>query len=68
MAARALTIYRAAKSRTAALLDIQAEFDISEPTARNLVNYGGYLERQEDEAKQSRQRLRIFGHPQASTP
>lgn len=43
MAARALEIFARAKSMNAAVLEIGAEFDVSHPTARNLVSYGRFL-------------------------
>jgi hypothetical protein len=45
MARRALEIFQASSSRAEALLTIQVEFDVSEPTARNLVSFGRWLQR-----------------------
>ncbi len=39
----ALVIFEAAANRRSGLLDIAVEFDVSEVTARNLVNRGRYL-------------------------
>ncbi len=43
MALRALQIFDKARTRADALAMIAAEFDVSEPTARNLVGFGRYL-------------------------
>jgi hypothetical protein len=43
MAQRAYEIARASASRVEALLDIQLELDVSEPTARNLIAAGERL-------------------------
>jgi hypothetical protein len=43
MAERALCIFEGSVSRAFALTTIEDEFDVSSPTARNLINYGRYL-------------------------
>jgi hypothetical protein len=43
MARRALELFQAEKKRNIGLAVVQEEFNISEPTARNLVSYGRYL-------------------------
>jgi hypothetical protein len=42
MAVRALEIFE----NTGQLLDVEIEFDVARPTARNLVGYGRYLREQ----------------------
>lgn len=44
MALRALELFRAADSRARGLEAVEDEFDVSNPTARNLVSYGRWLE------------------------
>lgn len=43
MAREALRIFDAAHSRIEGLFDVEIRFDVSTPTARNLVNRGRYL-------------------------
>lgn len=43
MARRALEIMAAARSPSAGLRSIEIEFDVSNPTARNLVSFGRFL-------------------------
>jgi hypothetical protein len=43
MALRALAIFKEARNRSEALLIIETEFDVSNPTARNLISRGRYL-------------------------
>lgn len=44
MARRALKIMESAPSYSEGLRWIEAEFDVSNPTARNLIGYGRFLE------------------------
>jgi hypothetical protein len=46
-ARRALEILRASPNRNQALFVIAAEFSISNSTARNLISYGHFLEREQ---------------------
>lgn len=46
MALHALEILRAAPTRADALREIEAKFSVSNPTARNLISYGHFLERE----------------------
>ncbi len=46
MAQRALELFEAEKKRNVGLAVVQEEFDVSEPTARNLVGYGRFLRNQ----------------------
>jgi hypothetical protein len=43
MARRALELFEAQKKRNIGLAVVEEEFDVSEPTARNLVSYGRFL-------------------------
>lgn len=43
MAKRALELFEAAETRIEGLFAIEIEFDVSTPTARNLVSYGRHL-------------------------
>lgn len=51
MARRALAIVRSASSHAEALRQIETEFAVSNPTARNLVGYGRFLEEHKAEVK-----------------
>jgi hypothetical protein len=50
MARRALDIFESAPTRVEALLRIQVEFDVSNPTARNLIGRGQFLRQREGAA------------------
>lgn len=45
MAVRALEIFEGFEVAAHGLVAVQAEFDVSNPTARNLVSYGRFLKR-----------------------
>jgi hypothetical protein len=43
MARRALKLFEKEESRSKGLLAVQVKFDVSDPTARNLVSRGRFL-------------------------
>lgn len=43
MAIRALEIFNRSKTMAAAIREIEAEFDVSDCAARNLISYGRFL-------------------------
>jgi hypothetical protein len=47
MAREAVAIFEACGSRARALEAIEDRFDVSTPTARNLLNYGRWLDRED---------------------
>ncbi len=50
MARKALLIYEASPTRVEALRRIEAKFDVSTPTARNLIGMGLFLRQHEEGA------------------
>jgi hypothetical protein len=47
MARRALVLFAKAANRAEGLAAVEGAFDVSTPTARNLVSYGNFLARQD---------------------
>lgn len=52
MAVAALALFELERKRSIGLAVVQEAFDVSEPTARNLVSFGRYLRRQTADSNQ----------------